>query len=151
MAAGTLVDADAVPLILRFLRAHAAVLEQFGGDPKRIGTSTKPPFPRLVIRPSGGSPQGQTLWRTEQDMTLHVYADRAGVPGDSALRRALAVVLVALGDLPYAPVIDPQAAVVSMVAQTTPPTPLYDPARPRWMAGVRLTVHPPPVAPPPPA
>ncbi|WP_086828184.1 hypothetical protein, partial [Streptomyces sp. NRRL B-24572] len=97
-----LASTDPVSALLPWLQQHPAVATALGG-PGRVSGVAESLWPHLRVshRP-GGEPRTPT-WATEPEVTLEVYGDPGGWPGQAALRRILLTCATAAGELPEAP------------------------------------------------
>ncbi|WP_234325441.1 hypothetical protein [Streptomyces sp. NRRL S-146] len=81
-------------------------------------------------------------WGTEPEVTLEVYGDPGGWPGQAELRRIILACAAAATELPDAP----HALGQPVISGVRPSgallwSPLVD-GQPRWLIGLLVTLHP---------
>lgn len=141
-----LADTDVVALARRYLAAHPGVTEALGGE-GRVASLNEPPYPRIRLSDPPGDDRGMTHLIAPL-LQVEVLGD-PGVTGQKPLlRRALYRALQALSGLPEAQALGEwgrieDEPVVTAVTSTGGggyvPEP---PNQPRYLATVRLHVHP---------
>jgi hypothetical protein len=137
--AGDLTDADAVAIARAYLAADPRIVGAFPGTPT---DRQEAPYPCLRLVPGAASVDG-LAWLSTQDVAVEVYDWVDNRTGDAELRRLTTLACVALRDLPELPytATDP---VVSQVDIASMPTRLpVTGGHNRWVATVRVYVHPP--------
>ncbi|MEU8540909.1 hypothetical protein AB0C52_13130 [Streptomyces sp. NPDC048717] len=136
-----LAAADPVSALLPWLQQHPAVTAALGG-PDRVSGIPEAPWPHLRISHGPGGDLRTMTWATEPEVTLEVYGDPGGWPGQAELRRVLLVCARAAAQLPEAPY-TPGQPVVSGIrpSGTLLWSPLVD-GQPRWILGLLITLHP---------
>lgn len=143
---GDLADTDAKALAIRYLNAHAGVIEALGGE-GRVASLNEPPYPRVRIT----DPPGDDRFMEHLIAPL-LQIEVLGDPGltgqGPAMRRALYRVLQALRRLPEAQALGEferldGEPVVTNVGSTGGGGSVPEPTgQPRYLATVRLHVHP---------
>lgn len=142
MSAPPLAAADPVAAMLAWLRAHPAVLAEFG-EAARISGRNESPYPRLAVSPSAGGHDGDLLWLITPEIELVTYAALDGTPGQAALRRMHYTALQAAAEVvAAAPTGQP---VISAVRPSSAARYRAEPlsGQPAWRSTLLITVHPP--------
>ncbi|MER5301303.1 hypothetical protein ABT039_17775 [Streptomyces lasiicapitis] len=136
-----LANADPVSALLAWLRQHPRVAAALGG-PGRASGIAEAPWPHLRVTHGPGGDMRTLAWATEPEVTLEVYGDPGGWPGQAELRRIILVCAAAATELPDAPHA-PGQPVISGVrpSGTLLWSPLVD-GQPRWLLGLLVTLHP---------
>lgn len=139
---------DAVPLVRWWLGQHPAVTAAFGSSLVNISRWNEPPWPDLVVTDTSAGSDGDLIWLSNPEIQLEAYGDLDGTPGKAALRTLLMTAVGALRELadapyPYGAGMPDGAPVVTWVQSSVPGgwSPLAS-GQPRYLAAVRLTVHP---------
>jgi hypothetical protein len=136
-----LADADPVSVVLAWLQQHQQVADALGG-PGRVSGIAEAPWPHLRVTHGPGGDLRTLTWATSPEVTLEVYGDPGGWPGQAELRRILLVCAGAVQELVEAPH-EPGRPVVSGVQPSgvLAWSPLVD-GQPRWLLGLLVTLHP---------
>lgn len=143
---GDLADTDVVALARRFLLAREGVTEALGGE-GRVASLNEPPYPRVRLVDPPGNDRGLTHLIAPL-LQVEVLGDPGMTGQKPVLRRALYRVLQELATLPEAQATGEWERiegepVVTFVESTGGggyvPEP---PNQPRYLATVRLYVHP---------
>lgn len=136
-----LADADPVSSVLAWLQQHPRVPEALGG-PGRVSGISEAPWPHLRVTHGPGGDLRTLTWATEPEVTLEVYGDPGGWPGQAELRRIILRCAVAAAEMPQAPHV-PGQPVISGVrpSGTLLWSPLVD-GQPRWLLGLLVALHP---------
>lgn len=137
----TLARTDGLAVLLAALRSDGTVLAEFGSADAVTGL-VEPPYPHLAVT-AGGTDVDDSGWRSVQEAQIAVYADRQRSPGSAELRRLLAVAIEVARGLPDRTYLDDEPVVTFVQVGSGP---LYLPetgGSDRWLATVRLHMHPP--------
>lgn len=136
-----LANADPVSSLLAWLQQHPRVAEALGGPGRASGIS-EAPWPHLRVTHGPGGDLRTLTWATEPEVTLEVYGDPGGWPGQAELRRIILRCATAAVEMPEAPHV-PGQPVISGVrpSGTLLWSPLVD-GQPRWILGLLVTLHP---------
>ncbi|MFE2157122.1 hypothetical protein ACFW9M_04825 [Streptomyces lydicus] len=136
-----LAGADPVSVVLAWLQEHPRAAEALGGLGRVSGIS-EAPWPHLRVTHGPGGDMRTLTWATEAEVTLEVYGDPGGWPGQAELRRLILVCAAAATELPDA-LHTPGQPVISGVrpSGTLLWSPLVD-GQPRWLLGLLVTLHP---------
>ncbi|MFK0279550.1 hypothetical protein ACIQVL_03615 [Streptomyces sp. NPDC090499] len=137
----TLADADPVSAILAWLQEHPEAADALGG-PGRVSGIAEAPWPHLLISHGPGGDLRDLLWAIAPEVTLEVYGDPGGWPGQAELRRILMRCAKAAQDLVEAPHV-PGRPVISGIKPSglLVWSPLVD-GQPRWLMNLSVTLHP---------
>lgn len=137
----TLADADPVSAILAWLQEHPEAAEALGG-PGRVSGIAEAPWPHLLISHGPGGDLRDLRWAIAPEVTLEVYGDPGGWPGQAELRRILMRCAKAAQDLVEAPHA-PGRPVISGIKPSglLVWSPLVD-GQPRWLMNLSVTLHP---------
>ncbi|MBT2395250.1 hypothetical protein [Streptomyces sp. ISL-100] len=140
-AIAALADADPVTALLTWLQKHPRVAEALGG-PGRVSGISEAPWPHLRISHGPGGDLRTLTWATEPEVTLEMYGDPGGWPGQAELRRIILLCAAAASELPDA-THTPGQPVISGVrpSGTLLWSPLVD-GQPRWLLGLLVSLHP---------
>ena len=137
---GDLADADPVAIARTHLLADPKVTEVLGGA-DRVGARNQPPYPCVRLTDPPGD--DRTLVHLIAPVVqIEVYGDPDGSPGKPALRRILYTVLQSLARLPETPTVAGEPVVTAVVSTggggwSPEPT-----GQPRYLATVRMYMHP---------
>ncbi|MEU9699550.1 hypothetical protein [Streptomyces sp. NPDC047981] len=136
-----LADTDPVSAMLAWLQHHPRVAEALEG-PGRVSGIPEAPWPHLRVTHGPGGDLRTLTWATEPEVTLEVYGDPGGWPGQAELRRILLTCATAATEVAEAPH-SPGRPVISGVrpSGTLLWSPLVD-GQPRWLIGLLVTIHP---------
>ncbi|MFD7334932.1 hypothetical protein ACFV98_02865 [Streptomyces violascens] len=112
------------------------------GGPGRVSGIAEAPWPHLRVTHGPGGDLRDLTWATTPEVTLEVYGDPGGWPGQAELRRILLVCAAASMEIIEAPSV-PGKPVISGIrpSGTLVWSPLID-GQPRWLLGLLVTVHP---------
>lgn len=135
-----LAAADALPRVVAWLSTHSEVTASLGGS-GRVSAVNEPPYPRLRVLDTGGDDRG-LRWLLAQDVQIEAYGDLDGMPGKSELRRILYVALGAVMELPDQPQTVGYPTVTSVRTVQAGGWVPEPSGQPRYLATVRLYVHP---------
>ena len=140
-AAYGVADADPVSALLLWLQKHPRVAEALSG-PGHVSGISEGPWPHLRVTHGSSGDMRTLTWATEPEVTLEVYGDPGGWPGQAELRRITLICAAAATELPEAPH-SPGQPVVSGVRPSGMLlwSPLID-GQPRWILGLLVAVHP---------
>jgi hypothetical protein len=137
-----LVDADPVAFVKGVLGADGDVTTILGGSGRVRGVD-RPPYPCLrITNPPGGS-DGSLLWLISPVIQIEALGDPDGTPGNAVLRRALYAATTALRRIPEQPYIPGTPVITNVSAVGAGGSSPLPGDRPRYIAQVRLTMHPP--------
>ncbi|MEU3652841.1 hypothetical protein AB0E67_08300 [Streptomyces sp. NPDC032161] len=112
------------------------------GGPNRVSGISEAPWPHLRVTHGPGGDLRTLTWATEPEVSLEVYGDPGGWPGQAELRRIILACAAAAMELPDAahtpgqPVINGVRPSGSILW-----SPLVD-GQPRWLLGLLITLHP---------
>ncbi|MFI6686602.1 hypothetical protein [Streptomyces sp. NPDC050485] len=136
-----LADADPVSAVLAWLRTHPRTADALGG-PGRVSGIAEAPWPHLRVAHGPGGDLRDLTWATTPEVTLEVYGDPGGWPGQAELRRILLVCAAAATEIVEAPSA-PGKPIISGIrpSGTLVWSPLVD-GQPRWLLGLLVTLHP---------
>ncbi|GGW95264.1 hypothetical protein [Streptomyces noursei] len=136
-----LAETDPVSVLLAWLQKHPRVAAALGA-PGRVSGIAEAPWPHLRVTHGPSGDMRTLTWATEPEVTLEVYGDPGGWPGQAELRRIILVCAAAATELVYAPHA-PDQPVISGVrpSGTLIWSPLVD-GQPRWLLGLLVTLHP---------
>ncbi|MFF9901227.1 hypothetical protein [Streptomyces longispororuber] len=136
-----LADADPVSVLLSWLQQHPKATAALGG-PGRVSGIAEAPWPHLRITHGPGGDLRDLTWATAPEVTLEVYGDPSGWPGQAELRRITMACAAAAKDIVEAPHA-PGRPVISGIrpSGTLVWSPLVD-GTPRWILGLLVTLHP---------
>ncbi|MFE2181344.1 hypothetical protein [Streptomyces sp. NPDC059455] len=134
-------DADPVSAILAWLQEHPEAADALGG-PGRVSGIAEGPWPHLRITHGPGGDLRDLRWAITPEVTLEVYGDPGGWPGQAELRRILLRCATAAQDLVEAPYV-PGQPVISGIKPSglLVWSPLID-TQPRWLMNLSVTLHP---------
>ncbi|MGW2550124.1 hypothetical protein [Streptomyces sp. NPDC001635] len=137
----TLADADPVSEILAWLQHSDEAADALGG-PGRVSGIGEAPWPHLRVSHGPGGDLRDLRWGIAPEVTLEVFGDPGGWPGQAELRRALLRCAKAAQDLVEAPHV-PGHPVISGVKPSglLVWSPLVD-GQPRWVLNLSVTLHP---------
>ncbi|MGW8387097.1 hypothetical protein ACWGMW_07800 [Streptomyces albidoflavus] len=136
-----LADADPVSELLAWLQQSPGAAEALGGT-GRVSGIAEAPWPHLRVTHGPGGTLGDLTWATTPEVTLEVYGDPGGWPGQAELRRVLlrcaqeAQALVGAAQPPGRPVVSSVMPSGLLVW-----SPLVD-GQPRWLMNLAVTLHP---------
>jgi hypothetical protein len=139
----TFATADPIAAVVAYLAADTAVTTALGGT-GHVGGYNTPPYPRLAVTDLDGDDR-DLRWITVPVLQLELLGDLDGTPGKPALRAALYVALDALRRIPDAG--GSTGGVVITRAESASGArwaPLPPNNQARYVASVRLYVHPAP-------
>lgn len=148
----TMVLPSATQIVTAYLSTHSELAALFADNPSTGDTITGRvvghPYDRIVwpfitVRRIGG-PTNTHHWLDHPLMEIAAWSeDRSGVSGEVEAEALCRTAVAALWDMPQ--VDDDGLGVVTDVADQTGPRPIPDPVtdKPRWIAEVLLTLHPP--------
>lgn len=134
------VDLDPVPLVLEWLRAHPAVLDELGG-PDHISGLKEDPFPHLEVRAGTSTVGDMQTQPVDGEVAFQLWGSPTNVHGPALLGRLCLVVCRALAELVLVDEL-PGGHVVSEVRFTRNPAEqnLTNGQR-RWLFNVSLRMH----------
>ncbi|MFB6525251.1 hypothetical protein [Streptomyces sp. NPDC056399] len=136
-----LASTDPVSALLPWLQQHPAVTAALGGL-DRVSGIAEAPWPHLRVSHGPGGDLRTLTWATEPEVTLEVYGDPGGWPGQAELRRILLTCATAAAELPEAPHRTGQPVVSGVrPSGTLVWSPLVD-GQPRWIMGLLVCLHP---------
>ncbi len=137
----TLADADPVSALLAWLQQSTAAADALGG-PGRVSGIAEAPWPHLRISHGPGGDLRDLNWAIAPEVTLEVYGDPGGWPGQAELRRILLSCARAALNVVEAPHV-PGQPVISGVRPSglLVWSPLVD-GQPRWLMNLSVTLHP---------
>ncbi|CAL9326842.1 hypothetical protein [Streptomyces sp. SudanB91_2054] len=141
MAGLELADADPVSVILAWLLKHPVAADALGG-PGRVSGIAEGPWPHLRVTHGPGGDLRDLTWGITPEVTLELYGDPGGWPGQAELRRILLRCVLAVKELEEAPYV-PGQPVISGVNPSglLVWSPLVD-GQPRWVMNLLVTLHP---------
>jgi hypothetical protein len=137
----SLADADPVSEILAWLQQSPAAAEALGG-PGRVSGIPEAPWPHLRVTHGPGGDLRDLTWAISPEVTLEVYGDPGGWPGQAELRR----ILLRCAEAAKARVEAPHTAGRPVISGIRPSgvlvwAPLVD-GQPRWLMTLSVTLHP---------
>jgi hypothetical protein len=141
-----LAAADPVAVAVAWLRTHPLIFTEFG-EATHISGTNRAPYPHIRITPTPAGDERGMVWASDHELSLEVYGDPDGTPGQAALRRLYYLAAGALAELPDRTDITPLDVVVARVRPTSAGRFVTDPVteQQRWSGTFMLTVRPPDV------
>ncbi len=115
---GSFEDADAVALLLTWLRANAEVRGLLGDPSPSVSGINEPPWPHLILTEGLGTELRGGVWSHVQEVELQLRSDPTGMPGKAVLRKLLMGLVRIAMTAPETPVTLPTQAVICAVEET---------------------------------